>query len=83
MRTVATALPAKFGHARGLTHETVDPDDEAHTVEQVWPVRLQTSGEGREPRAGHTGSALGGDDHEHQEGDLLADAERLVPAPRR
>ena len=82
-RTVATALPAKLVQGAGLAHEAVDADDQADAVDQLGPVRLEAAGQGRETGAGDARRALGRDDHEEQQRDLLADRQRLVHARRR
>src|SRR6478609_8634409 len=62
----------------GLAHEAVDADDEADARHEVWAVRLEATGKGRETRTADARGALARDDHEDEEADLLADAERLV-----
>ena len=61
-----------------LGHEPVDADDQADAVEQVGPVALQAARQRGQAGAGHTRRALGGDDHEHQQADLLGDRHRAA-----
>ena len=63
-----------------LGHEAVDADDDADAVDQVGAVGLQSAGERRESGAGDSGGTLRGDDHEHQQADLLGDRHRHAHA---
>ena len=72
-------VAGEVGHRAGLGHEPVDADDQADAVEQVGPVALQTAGQHRQPGAGDARRALGGDDHEHQQRQLLADSDSGLP----
>jgi hypothetical protein len=75
---VAVALPREVGQGAGLGLEPVVADDQAHAVEQFGPVRGQTPGEGGQAGAGDARGTLRGDDHEHEQADLLADGQRVA-----
>ena len=68
----------EVGQRARLGHEPVDADDEADAFHELRAVRGEAAGERGQACAGDTGSALRGDDHEQQQGDLLADGERLA-----
>ena len=68
----------EVGQRAGLGHEPVDADDQADAVDQVGAVRGEPAGQGGQAGAGDAGRALRGDDHEHQQRDLLADAQRVA-----
>ena len=71
-------VAGEVGQGAGLGHEAVDADDDADPVDQVGAVGLQAARQGGQAGAGDPGGALRGDDHEHQEGDLLADGQRAA-----
>ena len=71
-------VAGEVGQRPGFGHEPVDADDQADTVEQVGAVCLQAAGQRGQPGAGDTGGTLGGDDHEHQQADLLGHAQRIT-----
>ncbi len=69
-------VAGEIGQRPGLGHKPVDPHDQSHTLHQVRPVRLQTAGQGGQSSPGDPSGALGGDDHEHQQRNLLTDGQR-------
>ena len=60
-------VAGEIGDRAGLGHEPVDPDDQADPGDQVGAVALQPSPQDGQPGAGHSGGALGRDDHEHEQ----------------
>ena len=76
--TVATALPAKLVSARASDMNRSMPTIRPTPSSSSGRCDGQPAGERREAGAGDAGGALGGDDHEHQQRDLLADRQRLA-----
>jgi hypothetical protein len=60
--------------------KAVDADDESDAVDEIRAVRLEPSGERGEAGTGDARGALGGDDHEEQQRDLLTQAQRVPSA---
>src|SRR6478672_1119542 len=69
-------VAGEVGQGASLAHEPVDRDDQADAGHQVGAVRGQAATQGGQAGAGDSGGALGGDDHEDQQGELLGPGQR-------
>ena len=76
--TVATALPAKLVSARASDMNRSMPTIRPTPSTSSGRCELQAAGQRRQAGAGDAGGALGGDDHEQQQRDLLADRQRVA-----